>query len=242
MNSIAATLRELPAVLREKEKRDFVRKILASPGQRRHLLRWIRSMSPDFLFDEPSPWITCDAYDYLRKRLPQGARVFEYGSGGSTLFWKHRGAALVSVEHDREWYETVRRRLGNSPGVDYRLVPPEQRAGGGNGADPSEPRDYASDDTRYAGLSFRNYVSQIDAFPDASFDVLLIDGRARPSCIMHGGGKVRIGGFLVLDNADRSYYTEKVRAYLENYERRRFFGVLPSIPYFSATDVYVRMR
>lgn len=242
MSSVSATLRKFLTVLREKEKREFFRALLALPTQRRHALRWVRSLSPDFLFNEPSPWITCDAFDYLRARLPQGARVFEYGSGGSTIFWKHCGADLVSVEHDPEWYESVRRRLGNSPGVDYRLVPPEPLAGGDTGSDPSDPLDYASDDARYAGLSFRAYVSQIDAFPDGSFDVLLIDGRARPSCILHGCRKVRVGGFLVLDNADRPYYTENVRASLEIYSRKRFFGVLPSIARFCTTDVCVRMR
>jgi hypothetical protein len=36
----------------------------------------------------------------------------------------------------------------------------------------------------------------------------LVDGRARPACLVHGMPKVKVGGLLVLDNSDRDYYLE----------------------------------
>ncbi|MES1224680.1 MAG: hypothetical protein ABUT20_54815, partial [Bacteroidota bacterium] len=39
--------------------------------------------------------------------------------------------------------------------------------------------------------------------------LILIDGRARTSCIKHAVGKLKPSGFLILDNAERKYYTSE---------------------------------
>lgn len=46
----------------------------------------------------------------------------------------------------------------------------------------------------------------IKKFPDNYFDIVLVDGRSRPSCLFHSLNKVKKGGLLVLDNAEREYY------------------------------------
>jgi predicted O-methyltransferase YrrM len=54
-------------------------------------------------------------------------RVFEYGSGGSTLFFGERAKVLVSVEHDREWYKVLKQHLEKRGlrNVEYLLAEPE---------------------------------------------------------------------------------------------------------------------
>ncbi len=170
------------------------------------------------------------------------ARVFEYGSGGSTLFWLSNGCSCVSVEHDPDWYGRIRELIPETFPLDYRLVPPEPAAATREKPDPADPDSYLSDDADFAGRSFRNYVSQIDSFPDGSFDIVLIDGRARPSCIKHSAGKVMVGGLLVLHNADRQYYTRNIHSYLDGYTAARFHGAVPSLTWFTVTDVYTRER
>jgi predicted O-methyltransferase YrrM len=91
-----------------------------------------------------------------------------------------------------------------------------------------------------AGRRFHRYASAIDAFPDGSFDVVLVDGRARPACIRHGARKVRVGGWLILDNAEREYYVRHVQADLADFNRRSFRGAGPVNTASWQTDVFVR--
>lgn len=56
----------------------------------------------------PLPWYTYPAIEYLKQLDFSLARVFEWGSGGSSLFWSSRCREIISVERDREWYERVR--------------------------------------------------------------------------------------------------------------------------------------
>src|SRR5262245_28763699 len=49
------------------------------------------------------PWLTFGAVRFLESRLASTQRVFEYGSGGSTLFLARRVEQVISVEHDVRW-------------------------------------------------------------------------------------------------------------------------------------------
>jgi SAM-dependent methyltransferase len=222
--------------------------MLRSGSQRKYLITWLRSFGPAALLDRRLPWIVFEATDFLadflnrERQRGRPLRVFEYGSGGSTLFWLAFGAAVVSVEHDPQWYARLRQRLDAASPVDYRLVLPEPGAIDSRTADIADPGCYLSDDASFRGCTFRDYVSQIDPFPDGHFDVILIDGRARPACIRHSVDKVRPGGLLVLDNADRPYYTARTQSYLSSFARYEFRGPVPGITLLGQTDIYVRDR
>jgi hypothetical protein len=162
--------------------------------------------------------------------------VFEYGSGGSTRFWLSQGAQCVSIEHDPAWFEVVRARLGGAK-VDYRLIEPEPATEVGRSA--ADPEAYLSDDEHYRGMSFRKYAGAIDEFAAGHFDIVMVDGRARPSCLMHAADKVRPGGLLVLDNAEREYYTATAGAHLTRFQRLSFWGAQPTCHHYTRTDIYV---
>jgi len=54
------------------------------------------------------PWYSYPAIDFLNGKLPRDLKVFEYGSGESSLWWADRTDRVTTVEHDREWAEHVR--------------------------------------------------------------------------------------------------------------------------------------
>ncbi len=56
----------------------------------------------------PIPWYTYPAVEYLRQLDFRDRTVFEYGAGNSTLFWSAIAKRVVSVEHEREWFERMR--------------------------------------------------------------------------------------------------------------------------------------
>ncbi|MCX6026924.1 MAG: SAM-dependent methyltransferase [Chloroflexi bacterium] len=68
----------------------------------------------------PIPWYTYPAIYFLRQLDFSTKRVFEYGSGNSTLFWSGVCRSLVSIEDDQLWYSKIRPRLPAH--VDYRLI------------------------------------------------------------------------------------------------------------------------
>lgn len=171
--------------------------------------------------------------------------VFEYGCGGSTVFLAQRVKSLVSVEHDQQWFKRTRAAVQAKPGVSWQgeFIPctPDLEFDDSKYDDPDY---YYSSDDEYAGKSFLEYARFIDNYPNEYFDLVIVDGRARPSCLKHGIPKVKPGGYLMLDNSDRNYY-------LSGLDRKRLNGdfklVLdslgpgPYVPYFWGTSIWQRI-
>lgn len=165
----------------------------------RYLVPFLRSRSPERSpLDDGLPWLSFRAIRWLAANLSPTMHVFEYGSGGSTVFFARRVADVVSVEHDADWHARTSAVLADQ-GVrncTYLLRPPAPRA------DVRHP----STDTDYVGFDFADYVTAIDDYADRSFDLVSVDGRARPSCVAAALSKVRPGGWMLLDNSDRPAY------------------------------------
>ena len=71
---------------------------------------FVSATDADVPRDAEGNWIPLFTYpciEYIRQFDFSGKRVFEWGSGASTLFWQDRGARVTSVENDRRWYERM---------------------------------------------------------------------------------------------------------------------------------------
>lgn len=211
---------------------------LRSLGYFRSWRRALRGRTP---LEDARPWITFAAIDYLEERVPRGARVFEYGGGGSTLFFLRRGATVVTTEHDADWFhrivQAVQREQADTRSV-IRLAPPEDRQGAVG--DPAAPNDFVSSAPEYAGQCFERYVRTIEAYDDGAFDVVLIDGRSRPACLRLAAPKVRPGGLLVLDNSDLPHYQRSMAQVSAAFRRMDFPGPIPYVPWFIQTTIWRR--
>lgn len=215
----------------------FALHLLRDPSQRRHLIRWLASRyCKDYSFRKKLPWLTFDAIEHLDRMKLEGCRVFEYGSGCSTLYWQGRGAECVSIEHDPAWYNKMRRHLDPAWSIDYRLAPvdPEVYDEPWNPADPDA---CATNWRSLRGRTFRAYVSSIDSFDDGYFDVILIDGRSRPSCLKHSIPKLKAGGIVILDNADREHYYRETKSMLAGWDVLTFSGAAPMERQYNRTDI-----
>lgn len=49
------------------------------------------------------PWYVKPALEILDKIDPKGKRVFEYGSGDSSIWYRTAGYEVHSVDHNKEW-------------------------------------------------------------------------------------------------------------------------------------------
>lgn len=54
------------------------------------------------------PWYTSPVLDILDTMDFTGKRIFEYGSGHSTLWYRSRGASVACVDSEKEWANLTR--------------------------------------------------------------------------------------------------------------------------------------
>lgn len=136
------------------------------------------------------PWIAYAAIDFLDAYLRPQMSVFEYGSGGSTLFFARHCASVISIEDNAFWLEKVRQKLADENINNVRL---QHRAFDFKAATDFEHSEY------------------LNSIPDQKFDVILVDGseesvQIRPTCFAHAENFVRAGGIIVVDDSWR--YTQ----------------------------------
>jgi hypothetical protein len=53
------------------------------------------------------PWWSLSAIREMEKHLNHSHRVFEWGSGGSSVFLAKRCKELTTIEHDLDWFEQI---------------------------------------------------------------------------------------------------------------------------------------
>jgi hypothetical protein len=82
--------------------------------------RTIRDWSSVDKSGVPIPWYTYPATEFLSHLDLSSFKVFEYGSGNSTLWWAERSKQVTSVEDDELWYEKIKLLL-KSQNVEYCL-------------------------------------------------------------------------------------------------------------------------
>jgi hypothetical protein len=60
---------------------------------------------------QPIPWYTYPTTEFLSHLDLSQFKVFEYGSGNSTLWWAKRVKQVTSVENDESWYKKIKDSL-----------------------------------------------------------------------------------------------------------------------------------
>ena len=75
---------------------------------------WFNSFKTKTPLDKsgaPIPWLSYPCIDFLNERLNSNLKLFEYGSGNSTFFYAGKVHKVVSVEHDKNWYNKINKNL-----------------------------------------------------------------------------------------------------------------------------------
>ncbi len=193
---------------------------------------WLRSLFAIHDIDEmirlDVPWWTYDAIakvDQFLKQRPN-ARIFEYGSGASTIWAAKRAGSVTSVEHDSHWAELVQTRIAPYPHATLHAVPAD--------AHKSTQALYHSTKHGYRDQSFQAYASAIDTLP-GPYDLIVIDGRARVGCFEHARAHLAPGGMIVFDNSHRASYVAAIKQ--AGGQSTRLSGRAPSLPYRDETTL-----
>lgn len=184
-----------------------------------------RSLAHNVLKGTPTielelPWFSYAAIDFLEKFTRPHMEVFEYGSGGSTLFFARRTRSVLAVEDNETWFRYVTRKLEQRQikNATVKLCP--------------------FDIYHTAHFADSDYFR---ALPDGPFDIILVDGSEdngspiRPVCFERAEGRVKKGGLIVVDDSWR--YPE-LRRHHHAKLCRTFESVGPCRPGVTSTDVF----
>lgn len=160
------------------------------------------------------PWLTFDAIRAISPVVGPGCRIFEYGSGHSTLYWRKLAATVVSVENNEDWYNYLIRALGPEPdGITVILAAHEE--------------DYVTAISRYGSSDL--------------FDIVLVDGAYRRDCIRTAIDHVKPGGLLVVDNTDWHWFrTTPIGEIPGNWTKTVYPGFAPMLGHETETSIWRR--
>lgn len=182
---------------------------------------------------DESPWITFESKDFLDTYLDKDKKVFEWGSGGSTIYFSSRVSKIVSIEHNKEWFEKVASAIKDKEinNIEYLLVEPKEKS-------ESNGSSCLSSDINYAGKDFFEYCNVINNYPDNYFDLIVIDGRVRNCCINKAIKKLSSDGLILLDNSDVKEYESGLELLKESgFKSKKYFGPGPYVKYFWETTI-----
>lgn len=176
---------------------------------------WLQSLAlnkPINGLSEPIPWYTYPAIEFIEDKIKHDFKVFEYGSGHSTLWWAKKVNEIISIESNKNWHSYLKSsliKLENSENISLILSEEAQ-----------------------------DYIQKINQFPPHYFDVIIIDGDYRPECAKESYSHLKENGFIILDDSDRKYYDE-ILHFLdeEGFYRIDFVGMTPSLVYKNSTSI-----
>jgi len=57
----------------------------------------------------PIPWYTYPAIEYLDNLDLKGKKIFEYGSGYSSLYYLRKGGVVTAIENNKDWYQKIKK-------------------------------------------------------------------------------------------------------------------------------------
>ncbi|MBU1305953.1 MAG: class I SAM-dependent methyltransferase [Alphaproteobacteria bacterium] len=190
-----------------------------SPGAPHRSLarRWFASLGAIYHLDRmiglDIPWwnvaATTDVAAFLQRT--GNARVFEYGSGASTLWLARRAASVTSVEHDAAWANKLSRATQPLPNVSLHVASYDSA-----GAPADQP-----------------YVRAIEGTGD--YDLIVVDGRLRTACLATAIPHLKLGGIIVFDDSGRERYRSAITTC--GLAETHYHGLSYCVPYPDHTSI-----
>ncbi len=168
------------------------------------------------------PWFSHACIRFLNENIKPGQTIFEYGAGGSTLFFLSKGARVVSTEDNAFWLKNVEKKIAERYSLENISVQ-------------LQLHEFDFDDV--SKFSESNYLNSI---PDSEFDIYLVDGiekkeKVRPTCFEHIQKKVKPGAWIIVDDSWR--YPEILDSSTAK-SIKRFKGTGPCRPGVTTTDIH----
>lgn len=172
----------------------------------------IKNSEPVNKDGDPIPWMNYSFIDFLEPRINSSMKVFEYGSGYSTLYLSDKVHSITSIEFDKSWFEKMKGNLNEKDNCEVIYRP-----------DPE------------------NYNVAIKEFNENYFDVIIVDGRDRKECVKHIIPYLSDGGVVILDDSWKSKFDEVFELFKKNgFKELSFTGLKAGGLIVEQTTVFYR--
>jgi hypothetical protein len=162
---------------------------------------------------QPLPWYTYPSIDFLKYRTYEDKIVLECGGGQSTLWWARRAKHVVTLEGNKDWYETLKGKIPRNVDLCY-----------------------VSMESKEANVSDVKHTLQTKQY--SKYDVIVIDGLYRYEMIEIALDRLSDVGIVICDNADGYGFYEGFKE--SGLWRVDFFGNAPGVVLPHATSIYFR--
>ena len=157
------------------------------------------------------PWVTYSFIDFIKERIRKEHSVFEFGSGNSTYFYAKYAGKVVSVEHDKQWYDKI---VSTKPD-NAEMIYCELKTDG-------------------------DYCRKPLAL-NQQFDIVIVDGRDRVNCCKQAVGALTSEGVIVLDDSERAFYAEAITFLKDKgFKQLALTGISPGLFYNKATSIFYK--
>lgn len=131
------------------------------------------------------PWMHRKEIDLVKSYLHTSYKMFEWGCGGSTLYFSEYVRLYRSIEHNLQWFQKIKPQIKENTEL-YHI---------------NNSNDY------------KDYINAISLYED-SYDVILVDGRHRVSCSIKAKEFLKKDGILLVhDFFKREYYFPIMKYY-----------------------------
>ncbi len=124
----------------------------------------------------PLPMMSYSMINFFKERLSKEMSIFEFGSGNSTLFFSKYVKKIITVEHDKKWYDYIKNNMPENVQIIYKEL-------------------------EYGGEYSKTAQKQ-----NEKFDVILVDGRDRVNCAINSFEKLKESGVIIVDDMFREKY------------------------------------
>ncbi|MEL6930878.1 MAG: hypothetical protein AAFN81_06885 [Bacteroidota bacterium] len=151
--------------------------------KKHHSIQYIFSRLGQKFFEykhPDAPWLTQQAVLLLDHLIRPSDRGLEFGSGRSTKWFARRCHHLHSIEHHEGWFRKVDAEIASLTNVKYEL------------------KELSTNNPRLSP-----YVLVLEKIASNGIDFILVDGQCRDILCLSSIEKLRSGGLLILDNAER---------------------------------------
>lgn len=188
------------------------------------ILPWLKQrIYPVSPIDLELPWFSWAAIEYLDSlNINSTCNIFEWGAGGSTIYFANKKANIVTVESNSYWKKHVEEILKRKiiSNVTIRYIPAESQK---------------SED-------LYEYIKAVNK--GKPWNIIVVDGLekvylSRVACIEEASKCMKCNGCIILDDAWRAEY-KNVPEILKGWKRRCFKSLGPYRLGVTQTDVYIR--
>jgi hypothetical protein len=181
---------------------------------------WMNSVEckkPVDISGNPVPWMNYSFVNFIFPKLKPDFKIFEYGSGNSTLYFAKFVSEVYSVEHNIEWYDLMKSNLPSNALIFH-------------------INSDINDQYANASLTLKK-----------NFDLIIVDAIDRTNCLLNSIDALTPNGVIILDDSHSSRDCGDLDTIFNELKIKGFSfltisGLKPFSPDFASTTIFYRQN